>query len=48
MDIKAQAEQLGISTYASLDTAMQGYSSAIHTAEVVDAPVSMPQVDVQA
>lgn len=48
MELKAQAEQLGITTYASLDTAMQGYSSAVHTAEVVDAPVSTPQVDVQA
>ena len=48
MELKAQAEQLGISTYASLDTAMQGYSSAVQTAEAVSAPAPMPQVDVQA
>ena len=48
MELKAQAEQLGISTYASLDTAMQGYSSAVQTAEAVAAPVAAPQVDVQA
>lgn len=48
MELRQQAEQLGVSTYASLDAAMQGYSSAVHTAEVVDAPVSTPQVDVQA
>lgn len=48
MELKAQAEQLGVTTYASLDTAMQGYSSAVQTAEVVDAPISTPQVDLQA
>ena len=48
MELKAQAEQLGKAVYTSVDAAMQGYSSAVQTAEAVSAPVSMPQVDVQA
>ena len=48
MELKAQAEQLGISTQKSIDTALQGYSSAVQTAEAVAAPVAAPQVDVQA
>ena len=48
MELKAQAEQLGISTSRSLDVAMQGYSSAVQTAQTISAPVSTPQVDVQA
>ena len=48
MELKAQAEQLGRAVYTSVDAAMQGYSSAVQTAEAVSAPVSMPQVDVQA
>ena len=48
MELKAQAEQLGIAVRASVDVAMQGYSSAVQTAEAVSAPVEMPQVDVQA
>ena len=46
MELKAQAEQLGL--HASVDTAMQGYYSAVQTAEAVSSPVPMPQVDVQA
>ena len=48
MELKAQAERLGISTQTSIDTALQGYSSAVQTAEAVAAPVAAPQVDVQA
>ena len=48
MELKAQAEQLGIAAHASMDAAMQGYSSAIQTAQAVSAPVGAPQVDVQA
>lgn len=48
MELRQQAEQLGLSVQKSLDAAMQGYSSAVETAAVVDAPVSFPQVDVQA
>lgn len=48
MELKAQAEQLGLAAHTSLDAAMQGYSSAVQTAEAVSAPVSAPQVDVQA
>lgn len=48
MELKAQAEQLGINARTSVDAAMQGYSSAVQTAEAVSAPVPMPQVDVQA
>lgn len=48
MELRQQAEQLGLSVQASLDAAMQGYSSAVETAAVADAPHSVPQVDVQA
>lgn len=49
MELKAQAEQLGISTQASIDAAMQGYSAGTQLATVdVDAPMPVPQVDVQA
>ena len=48
MELRQQAEQLGISVQRSLDAAMQGYSSAVETAAAADAPVSAPQVDVQA
>ena len=48
MELRQQAEQLGQSVQASLDVAMQGYSSAVETAAVAEAPVSAPQVDVQA
>ena len=49
MELKAQAEQLGISAQAAMDAAMQGYSEGTQLATVdVDAPMSAPQVDVQA
>ena len=49
MELRQQAEQLGVSTpTASMDTALQGYSSAVETAAILDAPVSSPQVDVEA
>ena len=48
MELRQQAEQLGISVQKSLDAAVQGYSSAVETAAVAEAPVSAPQVDVQA
>ena len=48
MELRQQAEQLGISVQRSLDAAMQGYSSAVETAVVAEAPHSVPQVDVQA
>ena len=48
MELRQQAEQLGTAVQASLDAAMQGYSSAIETAAVAEAPHSVPQVDVQA
>ena len=48
MELKAQAEQLGAAVHTSVDAAMQGYFSAVQTAEAVSAPVEMPQVDVQA
>lgn len=48
MELRQQAQQLETAARASIDTALQGYSSAVETAQVVDAPVSMPQVDVQA
>lgn len=48
MELRMQAEQLGEAVAKSLDTAMQGYSSAVQTAEAVAAPVAAPQVDVQA
>ena len=48
MELRQQAEQLGLSVQASLDAAVQGYSSAVETAAVADAPQSVPQVDVLA
>jgi len=48
MELRAQAEQLGTAALKSVDAAVQEYSSAVHTAQAVTAPVSMPQVDVQA
>ena len=48
MELKAQAEQLGVSATKSVDAAVQEYSAAVETAAAVTAPVSMPQVDVQA
>ena len=48
MELKAQAEQLGISFHKAIDAAVQGYSSAVQTAQIVDAPVPTPQVDVEA
>lgn len=48
MELKAQAEQLGLTAQKSLDAAVQEYSAVAQTAEIVSAPVSAPQVDVQA
>lgn len=48
MELRQQAEQLGLSMQKSIDAAMQGYSSAVETAVTAEAPVSVPQVDVQA
>lgn len=48
MELRAQAEQLGISAQRAMDAAVQGYSSAVQTAEIADAPVATPQVDVEA
>ena len=48
MELRQQAEQLGISVQKSLDAAMQGYSCAVETAVVADAPHCEPQVNVQA
>ena len=48
MELRQQAEQLGIAVQKSLDAAMQGYSSAVETAAAADAPHCEPQVDVQA
>lgn len=48
MELKAQAEQLGLTAQKSLDAAVQEYSAAVETAEIVEAPIAAPQVDVQA
>lgn len=48
MELRAQAEQLGSAAMRSVDAAVQEYSAAVETAAAVSAPVSMPQVDVQA
>ena len=48
MELRAQAEQLGSAAIKSVDAAVQEYSAAVETAAAVSAPVSMPQVDVQA
>ena len=49
MELKAQAEQLGISTQTSIDAAVQGYSVGIQLAAAdLNAPMTGPQVNVQA
>ena len=48
LELRQQAEQLGVAVHTSLDAAVQGYSSAVETAVVAEAPHSAPQVDVQA
>ena len=48
MELRQQAEQLGLSVQTSLDAAKQGYSNAVETAAVAEAPHCEPQVDVQA
>ena len=48
MELRAQAEQLGSAAIKSADAAAQEYAAAVETAAAVTAPVSMPQVDVQA
>ena len=48
MELRQQAEQLGLSVQTSLDAARQGYSSAVETAAVAEAPHCEPQVNVQA
>lgn len=48
MELKAQAEQLGAASQKAIGAAVQGYSSAVEAAQIADAPVSFPQVDVQA
>ena len=48
MELRQQAEQLGLSVQTSLDAAIQGYSSAVETAVTADAPHCEPQVNVQA
>ena len=48
MELRAQAEKLGIAVQSSVDVAVQGYSASVQTAAAVEAPVAAPQVDVQA
>lgn len=49
MELRAQAEQIGTTVHASLDSALQGYSMGAQLAAAdVDAPVQTPQVNVQA
>ncbi len=49
MELKAQAEQLGVAVHTSVGEAMQGYSAGVQLATAdVSAPVSAPAVDVQA
>lgn len=48
MELRAQAEQLGAAAQKSIDAAVQGYSSAVETAQAVTVPAPAPQVDVQA
>ena len=48
MELRQQAEQLGIAVQKSVDAAMQGYSSAVETAAAAAAPHCEPQVNVQA
>ena len=48
MELRQQAEQLGIAVLKSVDAAIQGYSSAVETAAAAEAPHCAPQVDVEA
>lgn len=49
MELRIQAEQLGQSAAKSLDAALQGYSTGSELAAMdVSAPISMPQVNVEA
>ena len=48
MELRQQAEKLGLSVQVSIDAAIQGYSSAVETAVVADAPHCEPHVNVQA
>lgn len=49
MELKAQAEQLGAVSQGAIDAAIQGYSEGTQLATVdLDAPMQLPQVDVQA
>ena len=48
MELRQQAEKLVSAVQRSVDAAVQSYSSAVETAAAVEAPVSAPQVDVQA
>ena len=49
MELRHQAEQLGISAMKSVDAALQGYSAGAQLAAAdVDAPMETPQVNVQA
>lgn len=49
MELRIQAEQLGVSARTSVDAAFQGYSVGTQLAAVdVDAPMEAPQVNVQA
>lgn len=48
MELRQQAEKLVSAVQKSVDAAVQSYSSAVETAAAAEAPVSAPQVDVQA
>ena len=48
MELRQQAEKLVSAVQRSIDAAVQSYSSAVETAAAAEAPVSAPQVDVQA
>ncbi len=48
MELRLQAEQLGIAAQKSMDAAVQQYSSAVQTGSAADSPAPAPQVDVQA
>lgn len=49
MELRHQAEQLGVGAMKSVDAALQGYSAGAQLAAVdVDAPMEAPQVNVQA
>lgn len=48
-ELNAQAEQAGITGRTAMDAAIQGYSEGTYLATLdVDAPMQLPQVDVQA